>query len=203
MVLKINSQEVKDILQAIDILLEIKCLIRTGVPGSELNEKELKLFYSLLNSLNNLIQPLFKKFLQSDINHIENKVKKEIITELYKLIEKNEYILISTNYSKKILKNLGFNPLKLTVSGGPLIYSDYLKINPNLSKTQLEGIKKKTKKLINRLKNITQEDSKIIFIYEKSSKTDQIILGELSEIKDSIGQEIFVFEIPNWKRLEE
>jgi hypothetical protein len=199
-VLKINSQEIKDILQAIDILLEIKCLIRTGVPDFELNEKELKLFNSLLYSLKNLLQPLFEKSIPSDK---EKKVKNEIITKLYKLIEKSEYILISSNHSKKILKNLGFNPLKLIVSGGPLIYIDFLKINPNLSETNLEGIIKKTKMIINRLKNIAQEDSKITFIFEKHNKTDQIILEELSELKDIIGQDIFLFELPSWKIFED
>jgi len=201
-VLKINSQEVQAILEAIDILLEIKCLIRSSVPDSELNETQLNLLNSLLYSLKSLLQPLFSKFIQIDIGDTSEKLKKKIIIDLKKLIEKKGYILISANHSKKILKNIGFNPLKMITSGGPLIFSDYLKINPNLSGKSLQGIKRKTVKLINRLKNIAGEDSNITFIYEKRNKTDQIILQELSEIKTIIGQDVFLFEIPNWKVLE-
>ena len=149
MILKINSQEIQAILESIDILLEIKCLIRSIVPGSELNETQMKLFKSSLKTLKSLLEPLFSKFLQTEV--IE-KIKNEKFIELKKLIEKEGYILISASHSKKILKNLGFNPLKIIVSGGPLIIEDYLEINPNFSKKTLLGIERKTKNLMDKLK---------------------------------------------------
>ncbi|TFG15838.1 MAG: DUF2100 domain-containing protein [Promethearchaeota archaeon] len=199
-ILKINSQEVKAILESIDILLEIKCLIRSIVPGSELNETQMKLFNSSLNSLKSLLEPLFSKFLQTEV--IE-KIKNEKFTELKKLMEKEGYILISASHSKKILKNLGFNPLKIIVSGGPLIIEDYLKINPNLSKKTLLGIERKTKNLMDKLKKIAREGSNIIFIYMTQNETDQIILEELNEIQKIIGKVISLFEISNWKIFED
>lgn len=199
MILKINSQEVKAILESIDILLEIKCLIRSIVPDSELNESQMKLFNSSLKSLKSLLEPLFSKFLQTEV--IE-KIENEKFTELKKLIEKEGYILISASYSKKILKNLGFNPLKIIVSGGPLIIEDYLKINPNLVKKTLLGIERKTKNLMDKLKKIARASSNITFIYMTQNETDQIILEELNEIQNIIGKVISLFEISNWKIFE-
>jgi len=198
-ILKINSQEVKAILESIDILLEIKCLIRSIVPDSELNESQMKLFNSSLKSLKSLLEPLFSKFLQTEV--IE-KIENEKFTELKKLIEKEGYILISASYSKKILKNLGFNPLKIIVSGGPLIIEDYLKINPNLVKKTLLGIERKTKNLMDKLKKIARASSNITFIYMTQNETDQIILEELNEIQNIIGKVISLFEISNWKIFE-
>ncbi|TFF63434.1 MAG: DUF2100 domain-containing protein, partial [Promethearchaeota archaeon] len=101
-----------------------------------------------------------------------------------------------------VLKNLGFNPLKLIVSGGPLVYTDYLKINPNLSGKALRGIKKKVNNVIHKLKNIAKENSKLTFIYDGNNKTDQVILQELKKNKDMIGLEVNLLEIPDWKKLE-
>ncbi|TFG11843.1 MAG: DUF2100 domain-containing protein [Promethearchaeota archaeon] len=195
-IFKINSQEVQAILESIDILLEIKCLIRSIVPGSELNETQMKLFKSSLNSLKSLLEPLFSKFLQTEV--IE-KMKNEKFIELKKLMEKEGYILISASHSKKILKNVGFNPLKIIVSGGPLIIEDYLEINPNLSKKTLLGIERKTKNLMDKLKKIAREGSNITFIYMAQNETDQVILEELTEIQNIIGKDISLFKISNWK----
>jgi hypothetical protein len=201
-ILTINSQEVQAILEAIDILLEIKCLIRNIAPSYQLNATQLKLFDSLLNSLKNQIEPLFSKYIPSNLNGTTERKNNEILLKLKKLIESERYILISASHSKKILKNVGFNPLNIIVSGGPLILKDYLKVNPNLSKKILQGIKRKTINTFNKLKNIAKAGSKITFIYIEKNETDQIILEELSEIKDIIGKDIDLFEIPNWKMLE-
>jgi hypothetical protein len=128
-ILTINSQEVQAILDAIDILLEIKCLIRNIAPSYQLNATQLKLFDSLLNSLKNQIEPLFSKYIPSNLNGTTERKNNEILLKLKKLIESERYILISASHSKKILKNVGFNPLNIIVSGGPLILKDYLKVN--------------------------------------------------------------------------
>lgn len=167
-----------------------------------MNDTQIDLFKSLLNSLNNILQPLFSKYLQNEINITLEKKKRELLSKLDKLIKKEQYILISASHSKKILKNLGFNPLKLIVSGGPILFNDYIKVNPNLSEKDLQGISKKSKSLIIKLKKIARANSDITFIYEKNNRTDQIILEELNEIKKNIGKAIFVIEIPNWRKLE-
>ena len=117
-----------------------------------MNDTQIDLFKSLLNSLNNILQPLFSKYLQNEINITLEKKKRELLSKLDKLIKKEQYILISASHSKKILKNLGFNPLKLIVSGGPILFNDYIKVNPNLSEKDLQGISKKSKSLIIKLK---------------------------------------------------
>lgn len=168
----------------------------------ELNDTQLDLFKSLLNSLSNILLPLFSKFLQNEINVTLKKEKKELLSKLDNLIKKEQYIIISASHSKKILKNLGFSPLKLIVSGGPILINDYIKVNPNLSEKDLQGISKKSKNLISKLQKIARSDSDITFIFEKNNRTDQVILEELNEIKKKIGKAIFVFEIPNWRKLE-
>jgi len=201
-ILKINSKEVQSLLEAIDTLLEIKIFIRNCVPNFELNGNQLNLFTSLLNTLESKLQPLFAKYLQVDLYSNSKKSKEEYILELKNLIKENKYILLSANHSKKILKNLGFDPRNLIVSGGPLIYNDYSKINPTLSGIALQGIKKKCDRLISQLMNMDWKNLDLLYIYEKNNKADMIILEEIEEIESIIGKNIEVLKIHSWKDIE-
>ena len=202
MILKINSKEVQSLLEAIDKLLEIKILIRGSIPNFKLNGDQLNLFNSLLNTLESKLQPIFVKYLHTDSYSISKISKEEFIFDLKKYIKKNKYILLSASHSKKILKNLGFDPVNIIVSGGPLFSNNYSKINPNLSDLSLQGIEKKCERLITQLVNTDWDNFDLLFLCETNNKADLIILEEIKEIERIIGKNIEIIKINSWKDIE-
>jgi len=204
MISNITPKEIQSLLDSIDILLEIKAFIRNNVPDYHLDEVNSELFLSLLNTLKSKLQPLFVKYLQvptTKANTNSNSYE-ELLLKIKKKMGKNNYILVSANHSKKILKNIGFDPTKLIISGGPLIFKNYIKVNPELNESAFQGIKRKCDKIINLLNNINWRDSHLIFIYEGTNKTDLIILDELKELEKIIGIEVELLDIKSWKHLQ-
>ncbi len=199
----INSEEVKSLLAAIEDLLDIKLLIRKIVPDYDLNEELNEKFISLLFSLQKKLQPIFSKYLKQD-DKISSKKKSifKLKENIKEIMERDDIILISANSSKKKIKNLGFNPQNLIVSGGPLFIEDYKIINPNITNIALQGIKKKCERLTNQLKDENWKKKDLIFIYEKENPTDKLILKKLDEISNIIGKKIKTIEIKSWKALD-
>ena len=199
----INSEEVKSLLAAIEDLLDIKLLIRKIVPDYDLNEELNEKFISLLFSLQKKLQPIFSKYLKQD-DKISSKKKSifKLKENIKEIMERDDIILISANSSKKKIKNLGFNPQNLIVSGGPLFIEDYKIINPNITNIALQGIKKKCERLTNQLKDENWKKKDLIFIYEKENPTDKLILKKLDEIYNIIGKKIKTIEIKSWKALD-
>ena len=199
----INSEEVKSLLAAIEDLLDIKLLIRKIVPDYDLNEELNEKFISLLFSLQKKLQPIFSKYLKQD-DKISSKKKSifKLKENIKEIMERDDIILISANSSKKKIKNLGFNPQNLIVSGGPLFIEDYKIINPNITNIALQGIKKKCERLTNQLKDENWKKKDLIFIYEKENPTDKLILKKLDEISNIIGKKIKPIEIKSWKALD-
>jgi len=200
----INSEEVKSLLAAIDDLLDIKLLIRKIVPDYDLNEELNEKFISLLFSLQKKLQPLFSKYLKQD-DKISSKKKSifKLKENIQEIMERDDNILISANSSKKKIKNLGFNPQNLIVSGGPLFIEDYKIINPNITNKALEGIKKKCERFTNQLKDKNWKKKDLIFIYEKENPTDKLILKKLDEISNIIRKKVKTIEIKSWKALDD
>lgn len=199
---KLNSEEVKALLAAIDDLIDIKLLIRKIVPNYNLTEKTYKSFISKLESLNQKLKPIFSEHLSiKDMMAIET--SQDMISTILELVKNNMIVLISANSSKKKLKTIGIDPRNLIVSGGPLFIEDYKIINPNLSENALENIKKKCKRLINQLQNEDWSKNNLIFIYEKENPTDLLILNKLDRISNIIGKELKTFELDSWKNLED
>ena len=66
MIIKINSDEVKSILAALDDLIEIKILIRKITPEYNLNDTLSKIFIEKLADLHKNLQPIFSKYLNKD-----------------------------------------------------------------------------------------------------------------------------------------
>lgn len=198
---KLNSEEVKALLTAIDDLIDIKLLIREIVPNYNLNEKTYKSFITKLESLHHKLKPIFSEYLNDeDMMLIETSEDvKNIILDLAK---NNMIVLISANSSKKKLKNLGVDPRNVIVSGGPLFIEDYKVINPNLSENALENIKKKCDRLITQLENEDWSKNNLIFIYEKKNPTDLLILNKLDRISNIIGKNLKTFGLDSWKNLE-
>ena len=199
---KLNSEEVKALLAAIDDLIEIKLIIREIVPNYNLDEKTYKSFITKLESLHHKLKPIFSEYL-SDNDIMEIETSENIKNAILDLAKNNMIILISANSSKKKLKNIGVDPRILIVSGGPLFIEDYKIINPNLSENALENIKKKCKRLIHQLQNEDWSKKNLIFIYEKENPTDLLILNKLDRISNIIGKDLRIFELDSWKNLED
>ena len=196
----LTSTDVKIILSALEDLLEIKVLFRKIAPNYVFDDLSKEKYVSILSTLNDKIQPIFQKFLPQE------KSEKSIILneiEFLEQLKKGDTItIVSASSSKKILKKIGFNPLNIIVSGGPLLDEDYKKINPNLSEQSLLGIKKKCQNLLNILQSQKVYEKPLIFIFEVQNLTDKIILTELESINDLIGKKIETYEITSWRQLE-
>lgn len=198
---KLNSEEVKALIAAIDDLIDIKLLIREIVPNYNLNEKTYKSFITKLESLHHKLKPIFSEYL-SDEDMMLLETSKDVKNIILDLAKNNMIVLISANSSKKKLKNLGVDPRNVIVSGGPLFIEDYKVINPNLSENALENIKKKCDRLIKQLENEDWSKNNLIFIYEKKNPTDLLILNKLDRISNIIGKNLKTFGLDSWKNLE-
>ncbi|MFW9937655.1 MAG: DUF2100 domain-containing protein [Candidatus Thorarchaeota archaeon] len=192
---KLDSKDVKSLLAAIDDLLEIKILIREVVPNYELDEQLLEKYLFILGSLQSKLVPLFLKYLVQNSTTTKKKSKQELINKIKEFVGNLNIILVSSNSNKKKLKELGIDPRNIIVSGGPILIKNYLKINPNISNKILPSIKKKSENLILKLKNLSSEDTDIVFLYDHENKTDKIILEELLEISGLIGKKITSYDI--------
>ncbi|MFX1556260.1 MAG: DUF2100 domain-containing protein [Promethearchaeota archaeon] len=193
--IKLDSKDVKSLLAAIDDLLEIKILIREVVPNYELDEQLLEKYLFILESLQSKLVPLFLKYLAQNSTTTKKKSKQELINKIKELAGNLNIILVSSNSNKKKLKELGIDPRSIIVSGGPILVKNYLKVNPNISNKILPSIKKKSENLILKLKNLSSEDTDIVFLYDHENKTDKIILEELLEISGLIGKKIISYDI--------
>lgn len=198
---KLNSEEVKALIAAIDDLIDIKLLIREIVPNYNLNEKTYKSFITKLESLHHKLKPIFSEYL-SDEDMMLLETSKDVKNIILDLAKNNMIVLISANSSKKKLKNLGVDPRNVIVSGGPLFIEDYKVINPNLSENALENIKKKCDRLIKQLENEDWSKNNLIFIYEKKNPTDLLILNKLDRISNIIGKNLKTYGLDSWKNLE-
>ena len=102
MKLKINSEEVKALLAALNDLIEIKVLIREVAPNYNLDDNLNNKLIQLLEALRLKLQPIFSKYLNSRYfkhNSINQKeIDKQYIIEL---IKKKKFIIVSTSNSKK------------------------------------------------------------------------------------------------------
>ena len=201
MKIKLDSKEVKSLLAAIDDLIEIKTLIRQIVPNYELDEELLEKYLFILESLQSKLLPLFSKYLKQHSPILKKKTKQELVKEIKEVIRNYNIIIVSSNSTKKKLKELGIDPRNVIVSGGPILVKNYSKINPNISDKTTQGIKKKSENLIIKLKNFSTQNKEIIFLYDHENFTDKIILEELVEISDLIGKNIISYDIISWKNL--
>ncbi|MFX0009464.1 MAG: DUF2100 domain-containing protein [Candidatus Hermodarchaeota archaeon] len=196
----LTSSEVKIILSALEDLLEIKVLFRKIAPNYIFDDLSKEKYLSILSTLYDKIQPIFQKFL-TEKDSEESIILNEI--EFLEQLKKEDNItMVSASSSKKILKKMGFNPLNIIVSGGPLLDEDYKKINPNLSAQSLLGIKKKCLNILKILQSQKIHEKPLIFIFEVQNLTDTIILNELGSIIDLIGKEIETYKISSWTELE-
>ncbi|MCK4686806.1 MAG: DUF2100 domain-containing protein [Candidatus Lokiarchaeota archaeon] len=195
---KINSEEVKALLNAINSLIEIKILIRNTAPNFEFDDIQNEKFIELLKSLYNKLKPIFSKYLKDENSVFTTTTLRD---NILKTLNSNNFALISANSSKKKLKNIGIDPRRLIVSGGPLFFEDYMVLNPDIKNEQLQSIKKKCDRLINKIKNETWDEKDLVFIYEKGNFTDKFILDKINRLSELIGKQVKVLEIKSWKDL--
>lgn len=202
MIEKINSQEVKSLLAAMDDLIEIKALIRKVVPNYNLDEELKSRYLFLLEALRSKLQPLFSKYLHQDDKLQPIKTRENLINEIKNISGKANSFLVSASSSKKKLKNIGIDPRNIIVSGGPLFVEDFKKISPDIPDNALSDIKKKCDNLLNIIKRENQLNKELVFLVEIENPTDKIILEEIEEISKSMTKKIKVFKIDSWKILE-
>lgn len=202
MKLKINSEEVKALLAALNDLIEIKVLIREVAPNYNLDDHLNNELIQLLEALRLKLQPIFSKYLDSRYFKENNVNQKEIEQYIIELIKKKKHIIVSASNSKKKLKNFGIDPRGIVVTGGPIFVENYKKVNPTLTDNALLGIKKKSEHLVNQIKKLAKSAKELIFLYEKDNLTDQIILKELDFLENTSDIKIKNYKIKSWKIFE-
>ncbi len=197
---KIDDAEIKALLSTLDDLIDMKILFRKLAPNYTLDKECNQQFLSILESLYLKFQPLFSKFLNQD--HTVGDKQSNAKEFLEQIKEKKSHVLVSANSSKKVLKKWGILPQNIIVSGGPLIFEDFKKVNPNISDERLSGVKKKCNHLLKLLQSNKLRGQDVIFIYEIQNLTDKIILDELNTNIDLIDKHIQLYRIPSWKLFE-
>ncbi len=201
--MKIKKSEIESILDSIDDLIELKVLIRKIAPNYKINEKVYQKFLSKLKTLKKNLDPLFSHYLNAEnLNKREEFIKNQK-EKIKKALSKDNIAIISSNSAKKILKNMGIDPRKLIITGGPLFFEDYKEVNPQIPDSALKGIKKKCNNLIQEIKNRNWNKNKnLYFLYEKGDLSDELTLKKLDRISDLINQKVKIIEINSWKDLE-
>ena len=202
MVIKIKSEEVKSILAAIDDLIEIKILIRKITPDYNLNDTLNKVFIEKLVDLHKNLQPLFSKYLKEEFILKTKKSINQLKEEIQDIIKRGNYGLVSANSSKKKLKTIGFDPRLLIVTGGPLFFEDYKKINQNISDNAIISIKKKCERILTQIETINWNHKDLIFIYDSNNTTDKLILKRIDALSKLIGKKVKTLEITSWNVLD-
>ena len=202
MVIKIKSEEVKSILAAIDDLIEIKILIRKITPDYNLNDTLNKFFIKKLVDLHKNLQPLFSKYLKEEFILKTKKSINQLKEDIQDIIKKNNFGLVSANSSKKKLKTIGFDPRLLIVTGGPLFFEDYNKINQNISDNAIISIKKKCERILTQIETINWNHKDLIFIYDSNNTTDKLILKRIDALSKLIGKKVKTLEITSWNVLD-
>ena len=197
-----NSEEVKALLAAFDDLVDIKILIRKIVPSYEIDKSLNDELIMLLSNLKQKLQPLFSKYLKQESSLKTEDSKIAIKDTILKAISNNNIVLISANSSKKKLKNLGIDPRRLIVTGGPLFIEDYKVVNPNLPDKALPNLKKKCERVFNELKHEKWVGNELIFVHEKENATDKLILNKLEKISNLIKKEIKTIDVGSWTLLD-
>jgi len=201
-VIKIKSEEVKSILAAIDDLIEIKILIRKITPDYNLNDTLNKFFIEKLVDLHKNLQPLFSKYLKEEFILKTKKSINQLKEDIQDIIKKNNFGLVSANSSKKKLKTIGFDPRLLIVTGGPLFFEDYKKINQNISDNAIISIKKKCERILTQIETINWNHKDLIFIYDSNNTTDKLILKRIDALSKLIGKKVKTLEITSWNVLD-
>jgi hypothetical protein len=201
-VIKIKSEEVKSILAAIDDLIEIKILIRKITPDYNLNDTLNKTFIEKLVDLHKNLQPLFSKYLNEEFILKTKKSINQLKEDIQDIIESGNFGLVSANSSKKKLKTIGFDPRLMIVTGGPLFFEDYNKINQNISDNAIINIKKKCERFLTQIENINWNHKDLIFIYDSNNTTDKLILKRIDDLSKLIGKKVKTLEITSWNVLD-
>lgn len=202
MIIKIKSEEVKSILAAIDDLIEIKILIRKITPDYNLNDTLNKFFIKKLVDLHKNLQPLFSKYLNEEFILKTKKSIYQLKEDIQDIIKSGDFGLVSANSSKKKLKTIGFDPRLLIVTGGPLFFEDYKKINQNISNNAIISIKKKCERILSQIENINWNHKDLIFIYDGNNTTDKLILKRIDDLSKLIGKKVKALEITSWNVLD-
>ncbi|MHA1526451.1 MAG: DUF2100 domain-containing protein [Promethearchaeota archaeon] len=202
MVIKIKSEEVKSILAAIDDLIEIKILIRKITPDYNLNDTLNKFFIEKLVDLHKNLQPLLSKYLKEEFILKTKKSINQLKEDIQDIIKNGNFALVSANSSKKKLKTIGFDPRLLIVTGGPLFFEDYNKINQNISDNAIISIKKKCERILTQIETINWNHKDLIFIYDSNNTTDKLILKRIDALSKLIGKKVKTLEITSWNVLD-
>ena len=202
MVIKIKSEEVKSILAAIDDLIEIKILIRKITPEYNLNDTLSRIFIEKLADLHKNLKPLFSKYLKEDNISKTKQSIYQLKEDIKAIIKSGNFGLVSANSSKKKLKTIGFDPRLLIVTGGPLFFEDYKKINQNISANAKVSIKKKCERILSQIENINWNQTDLIFIYDSNNTTDKLILNRIDDLSKLIGKKVKTLEISSWNVLD-
>jgi len=201
-VIKIKSEEVKSILAAIDDLIEIKILIRKITPDYNLNDTLNKFFIEKLVDLHKNLQPLLSKYLKEEFILKTKKSINQLKEDIQDIIKNGNFALVSANSSKKKLKTIGFDPRLLIVTGGPLFFEDYNKINQNISDNAIISIKKKCERILTQIETINWNHKDLIFIYDSNNTTDKLILKRIDALSKLIGKKVKTLEITSWNVLD-
>ena len=151
--MKIKKDYVDNLLKTIDLLIDIKLIIRETTPNYNLDDRTKDEFLSLLKNIYDKLNPIFSNYLKKQILIDKEESFQEKKDKILDVFSEGNYLLVTSNSAKKILKDLGADPRNIIVSGGPFFLEDYKKVNPNIPIHALKGIEQKCKRLREEIKN--------------------------------------------------
>jgi len=199
--MKIKKDYVDNLLKTIDLLIDIKLIIRETTPNYNLDDRTKDEFLSLLKNIYDKLNPIFSNYLKKQILIDKEESFQEKKDKILDVFSEGNYLLVTSNSAKKILKDLGADPRNIIVSGGPFFLEDYKKVNPNIPIHALKGIEQKCKRLREEIKNENWIEKDLFFLHEKNAIADKLTLNKINLISELIGKEVKTIEIESWDNL--
>lgn len=185
--------DLENVNELIDLLIEIKDVLRRISPNLNLNDTQINFIKSNLIKIHTKLNIIDEKF--GVLNSFQRNGQKNS-----KYLSKQLLFLVSSAKNRKKLINLGLDPNQIIATGGPINPEDIRILNPNITESNLKGINNKIEKFWKTIESKLNESNynSIILLIENANLADQILSKRVNEIKTRLSHSVKVLTIPTF-----
>ncbi|MHA1648654.1 MAG: DUF2100 domain-containing protein [Candidatus Helarchaeota archaeon] len=183
--------------EAIDLLIDIRNILRQALPNQDISEENLQEIHNNLRKIYQIIKELNEKF-GFRPNDRPEKIRnfKEIIKDLF--------FIVNSSKNRKKLINIGFNPTQVLTTGGPITPNDIKTLNPNISESVLSQIQDKIRIFWKNLESKLRQRkyNKIILLLEKGNIADELLLKRKDKLEENTSIPVEALIISSFDHIE-
>lgn len=193
-----SSANFSQINEAINLLIDIKNIIRQEFLSSSINEQKKQKIKDNLIQLNKLLIKL------NEIYDIKNQFKTNIKSEIIN-IQKDDLIIVNSPKNRKKLIDYGIPSFHILATGG-LIHVDDIKIlNPDINEKAILGINNKIEKFWHILEaRINQSNfRRILLLLEELNIADKVLLKRKDIIQKKLPIPVEILIISSFDNLND